>query len=220
MEIKTKNARRENYSCGRSKPIRYIVIHYTGNYGDTAEKNAEFFGRESVKPSRSAHFFVDENAVWQSVPPDSAAWHVSSSAAVHSDCRNSNSIGVEICMLDKQGEVRRGSVDRAVQLTRELMRKYGIPAERVLRHYDVIRKSCPEPMVRNPDLWRDFLDRLKGEDDMKYYENLAEIPAGEMRDTVRMLMDRQVIAGNGSGLHLSEDMVRVLVWLRRLGVYQ
>ena len=43
MEIKIKTARKENYSSGRSRKIKYIVIHYTGNYGDTAEKQRGIF---------------------------------------------------------------------------------------------------------------------------------------------------------------------------------
>ena len=219
MEIKAKNARAENFSRGRSMPIRYIVIHYTGNCGDTAENNAAYFAREVV--GASAHFFVDETEVWRSVPENCVAWHCGTKGRYyHSDCRNQNSVGVEICMLDKLGRVRRGSIDHAAELVRELMARYGIPADRVLRHYDVTRKSCPEPMVRTPALWREFQDKIQEVDDVKYYEKLTEIPAGEMRDTVQSLLDRKVIAGNGSGLHLSEDMVWVLVWLRRLGVYK
>lgn len=45
------------------------------------------------------------------------------------------------------------------------MQRYGIPAGRVVRHYDVTHKDCPAPMVSNPALWREFKDKLQ-EDDM------------------------------------------------------
>lgn len=125
-------------------------------------------------------------------------------------------------MLDKQGRVRQASVDRAAALVRELMQRYGIPANRVVRHYDVTHKDCPAPMVQNPALWQAFQTKLTQEDenDMKYYEKLTEIPAGELRETVQLLIDRGAIAGTSSGLHLSEDMVRMMVYNRRMGLYK
>jgi len=209
MEIKIKTARKENYSSGRSRKIKYIVIHYTGNCGDTAENNAVFFGREAPKPSRSAHFFVDENSVWQSVPAEHTAWHVSSSAAVHPDCRNSNSIGVEICMLDKRGYVRQGSIDNAAAFVRELMRQYNIPPENVIRHYDVTRKHCPEPMVRTPALWQAFKTKIQEDDDdmdnakfKQYFDEMRKTfqdnDAGQWSEAARQwAIDTGLIAGNG-----------------------
>ena len=222
MEINTKTARSENYTRAARKlsDIAYIAVHYTGNLGDTAKNNADYFAREVVSPSASAHYFVDETEVWQSVPDDHAAWHVGANTYYHPACRNANSIGVEVCMLDKQGRVRQASIDRAAELVRELMQRYGVPADRVVRHYDVTHKLCPAPMVSDPALWQAFQTKLTQEDDMKYYEKLTEIPAGELRDTVQLLIDRGAIAGTSSGLHLSEDMVRMMVYNRRMGLYK
>ena len=221
MQIKTAN--RENFTAKQRKlsDIAYLVVHYTGNRGDTAKNNADYFAREVT--GTSAHYFVDENEVWQSVPENHAAWHCGTKGTYyHPACRNANSIGVEVCMLDKHGKLRQGSVDRAAALVRELMQRYGIPPDRVVRHYDVTHKDCPAPMVSNPALWQAFQTKLtqEDEDDMKYYEKLTEIPAGELRDTVQLLIDRKAIAGNGSGLHLSEDMVRMMVYNRRMGLYK
>lgn len=221
MQIKTAN--RENFTAKQRKlsDIAYLVVHYTGNRGDTAKNNADYFAREVT--GTSAHYFVDEREVWQSVPENHAAWHCGTKGTYyHPACRNANSIGVEVCMLDKQGRVRQASVDRAAVLVRELMQRYGIPPDRVVRHYDVTHKDCPAPMVSDPALWRAFQTKLTQEDenDMKYYEKLTEIPAGELRDTVQLLIDRKAIAGNGSGLHLSEDMVRMMVYNKRMGLYR
>lgn len=220
MEIKTAN--RENFTAKQRKlsDIAYLVVHYTGNRGDTAKNNADYFAREVT--GTSAHYFVDENEVWQSVPENRAAWHCGTKGTYyHPACRNANSIGVEVCMLDARGRVRQGSVDRAAALVRELMQRYGIPADRVVRHYDVTHKDCPAPMVSDPALWQAFQNKLTQEDDdMKYYEKLTEIPAGELRETVQLLIDRGAIAGTSSGLHLSEDMVRMMVYNRRMGLYK
>ena len=110
MEIKSKLSNRANYGGKRTSQIAYIVVHYTASLGDTAKINADYFAREVVKAS--AHYFVDESAVWQSVPDDRIAWHCgggmqgSGGHTYYGKCKNANSIGVEICMLDKQGRLR------------------------------------------------------------------------------------------------------------------
>lgn len=165
MEIKYKACNPANYGGKRTSPIEYIVIHYTANLGDTAKNNADYFAREVVKAS--AHYFVDESEVWQSVPDDRIAWHCgggmqgSAGHAYYGKCKNANSIGVEICMQDKQGKIRQASIDRAAQLARELMAKYDVPADRVIRHYDVTGKMCPAPMVTDAARWTAFKKSLE-----------------------------------------------------------
>lgn len=165
MEIQTKLCNRANYGSARTSKIEYIVIHYTANLGDTAKNNADYFAREVVKAS--AHYFVDEQYVWQSVPDDRIAWHCggglqgSGGHTHYGKCKNANSIGIEICMQDKQGKLRQASIDRAAQLARELMARYDVPAERVIRHYDVTGKMCPAPMVTDAARWTAFKKSLE-----------------------------------------------------------
>ena len=74
--INAKTARTDNFGAARAlDKIRFLVVHYTGNHGDTARNNAEYFARETVRPSASAHYFVDEHEIWQSVPDRYTAWH-------------------------------------------------------------------------------------------------------------------------------------------------
>ena len=123
-------------------------------------------------------------------------------------------------MLDARGKVRQGSIDRAAELIRELMQKHSVPTDHVIRHYDVTHKQCPEPMVITPTLWQDFKNSLEDDEEMTYYEKITDIPVGELRDTVQLLIDKNAISGNGVGLHLSEDMVRMMVYNRRMGLYK
>ncbi|MBQ8109706.1 MAG: M15 family metallopeptidase [Clostridia bacterium] len=60
------------------------------------------------------------------------------------------------------------------------------------------------------------------EGDMKRYNTIEEIKQGASWavDTVRKLMDRKIITGNGVGLNLSEDMLRLLVFNDRAGLYK
>lgn len=166
-----KQAGSDNYRAGRSAPIRYIVVHYTANKGDTAKNNADYFARTTTKTS--AHYFVDEKEVWQSVGEQDTAYHCGADTYKHPFCRNGNSIGVEMCLLDKAGNIRPGTIDTALSVVRQLMAAYDIPIDRVLRHYDVTGKNCPRPMVENPQLWEDFKKELEGVDTMLDYPEWA-----------------------------------------------
>ena len=224
MNVQTKRCRAENCGGKRTSQIAYIVVHYTANYGDTAKNNADYFAREVVKAS--AHYFVDESAVWQSVPDDYIAWHCGGSLqgagghTYYGKCKNANSLGVEICMMDKQGRLRQGSIDNAVKLVRELMDKYGVPADRIIRHYDVTGKNCPAPMVSNMTLWRKFKDSLKEDDDMIVYKKPADVPAWG-RPTVDKLIRHGSIKPEPDGsVNLSSDLLRMLVINDREGLYK
>ena len=145
MNIKTQLANKGNYGSARSTDdIKYIVIHYTGNDGDTDENNGKYFAREVLKVS--AHYFVDDDSVTQSVPDNYIAWHCGTKKTYkHKECRNANSIGIEICDDVKNGTIYPSAktIQNALELTEMLMKKYNIPKENVIRHYDVTGKLCP-----------------------------------------------------------------------------
>ena len=151
--------------------IKYIVIHYTANNGDTAKGNGEYFNRTNYraqgKSPASAHYFVDETTVCQSVPEQYEAYQCGTTGTYkHKTCRNPNSIGVEmVSRKDSKGQyyIKDEVIENTVIFVRELMDKYNIPISNIVRHYDVTGKSCPEPFVRNENLWKDFLKRLEEE---------------------------------------------------------
>ena len=61
--IVDKLAKRANYGSARSADkVKYIVIHYTANDGDSAKGNANYFATNIVKAS--AHYFVDDNYIF------------------------------------------------------------------------------------------------------------------------------------------------------------
>lgn len=167
-----KQAARGNYSPGRTSPIEYIVVHYTANSGDTAQNNLDYFSR--AKTGTSAHYFVDENEVCQSVKDTDVAWHCGRPDGQyrHPYCRNSNSIGVEMC--DSLNAVPEATRARTAALVRELMGKYGLDPSHVLRHYDVTGKRCPAPWVDDPAEWMEFKKMLEEEDDDMSYEQFEQ----------------------------------------------
>ena len=222
MEIKTKCCNPANYGGTRgSCQIEYIVIHYTSNLGDTAKNNADYFAREALKNPASAHYFVDESEVWNSVPIYRIAYHCGAKTYKHPRCRNTNSIGVEICMLDKHAVIRKDAIRHAAELVRELMAKYDIDDDHVVRHWDVTGKACPAPMVENPELWEQFLDMLKeGDEEMTIYKTYEDCPEWS-KPTVSKLVRLGLLKGDEQGiLNLEHNALRNLVINDRMGLYK
>ena len=168
MNLKTNLANSKNYGGARSlDSIRWIVIHYTANDGDTANNNCLYFKNNVV--GSSAHYFVDDDGVMQSVPDDRIAWHVGCKTGYkHAYCRNTNSLGVELCDEVKNGVIypSKQTIANAIELVEYLMKKYNIPRANVIRHYDVVasNKLCPAYWcgnAKNDALWKsEFWNKL------------------------------------------------------------
>ena len=163
---------RFNFTKGDVSRIRYLVIHYTGALEDARSVCQYFAGGDR---GASAHYFVGyQGDVWQSVEDADVAWHCGAAAYVHPDCRNENSIGIELCVRkrdtssleaeDRDWYFEDATVNMAAALTRRLMARYRIPPSHVLRHYDVTGKICPNPYVYNQTghTWEEF-QRLVGQ---------------------------------------------------------
>ena len=217
MKINTKLCNDKNYKLGRNQKIKYIVIHYTSNKNDTAENNAVYFEREIT--STSAHYFVDESNIWQSVEDKNTAWHCGAKTYKHKYCRNDNSLGIEICMLDENEKIRQKSIDNAIILTKFLMDKYNIDYDNVLRHFDVTGKDCPAPMVEKPEIWQAFKQKLLMEDNeqMKIYKYVPDMPEWA-RDTFTRLYKAGIVSADSKTGELSvqESSLQPMVYLDRL----
>ncbi len=178
-----------------------------------------------------------KNEVWQSVRDADIAWHCGTRGTYfHPYCRNANSIGIELCSR-KNGEkfyFMPETVRRAQALTCELMAKYGIPLENVVRHYDVTHKNCPAPFVESASAWTAFKQGLqkKEEPDMteaevkkiiestrRTYNSVSAVPAWA-KPTVEKLTRKGWLLGDEHGkLDLTEELLRTLVINDRAGIY-
>ena len=214
MQINFKLSNSGNYQKGRSKTINYLVIHYTGNKGDTANNNAVYFAREDV--SKSAHYFVDENEVWQSVPDTDTAWHCGAKTYKHKSCRNANSLGIEICMLNSKGQVVQASINKAAELASYLMQKYNISKDNVIRHFDVTGKDCPAPMVEDETLWVNFKNKLCEVEQMKVYKYVPDMP-DYAQDTFTRMFKVGVISIDSSGaMAVEHSSIQPMMYIDRL----
>ena len=206
-----------NYRAGRTQPVRYIVMHYTANNGDTARNNCDYYHRVGGLQA-SAHYFCDEYGAMQSVREGDTAWHCGARAYWHPECRNANSIGIEMCSrkrADGSYYIKPETVANAAALAREIMQRYGIDTEHVVRHYDVTGKRCPMPWVDDPAQWAAFLAMLTPEhpneeedENMVKYKTIDDVPEW-YRSEVQELMDAGALKGTGNGaIDISEDVVR------------
>ena len=209
-----------NYKPLASRQIRFIIIHYTANNGDTAKGNCNYF----LKRYRgaSAHYFVDENSIWQCVEDKDVAWHIGA-RKYYTDARNENSIGVELCSRKDDSGVyyfKDEVVKNAQELVRYLAKKYDVTENRILRHFDCTKKICPAPFVNNIQAWEDFKKGLELDNEMGYkiYNTLIEVP-----DWARPSCEKAIIAnvlrGTGSGLGLNDTELKMIVWLDRCGCF-
>ena len=145
-----------------NRDIKYIVIHYTAGVtskAGSAVNTADYF--RTTPNDVSSDFTVDDTAVVQYNPDikNRYTWHcggnkyATKGGSLYGICKNSNSIGIEICSTNTTGKMQNANdksysfsdaaVANALWLVKKLMAEYNIPAERVVRHYDVTGKPCP-----------------------------------------------------------------------------
>lgn len=166
VPIKTTLSNPKNYGSRRSVAnIKWIVIHYTANDGDKDENNGLYFQRNVV--GASAHYFVDDDSITQSVPDYCVAYAVggkklNAAGKYHGKCTNMNSISIELCDTVKNGVIypTDATITNALELTRMLMNKYNIDISHVIRHKDVTGKACPAYWGDDKKFQTEFLSKL------------------------------------------------------------
>lgn len=264
----------------KNRAIRYIVLHYTAGTSSrkgVARNIASMFANPNNRAA-SADFIVDDAEIVQynGNIEDRYTYAVGGSlysvkytplsGTFYGKCRNNNSISIEMCSsktdkkslsaMDTDWSLSASVVDKAVELTKYLMKKYHVPADRVIMHHHVTGKLCPQPWCLNTKRlagWEQFKLRIQGvevEEDMteaetkklvstmlddgfktfgdqisealktvrpKVYNTEAEIPEWYREAYLKV---KPVLEGTGSGLGLSEDLLRTLTLLDRLGILQ
>lgn len=139
---------------------KFIVIHETDNTdkGADATRHAQALANGNL--ATSVHYFVDDKKAIQTLEHKHGAWAVGVSygTPLVSGVTNYNSINIEIC-VNSDGNYTKARAN-CIELVKILMSQTGIPASRVIRHYDAKKKTCPRHMVENSSLWTDFKNQL------------------------------------------------------------
>lgn len=209
--------------------IRYLVIHYTGNDGDTDANNARYYRDNVVKAS--AHYFVDDDSITQSVEDLGIAWavggkkwadcHRTGGGTLFLTANNYNTLSIELCDNRRDGRIMatEATLERAAKLARALMEKYNIPIERVIRHFDVTGKHCPAYFM-DATAWEAFKGRLteKEDEEMKLYHHVEEMPSWA-QEAARKAIDTKIIRKDETGaVNVWEQNLQPLVWMDRVGL--
>ena len=137
-----------------NREIKYLAIHFTAG---SSSKAGSAKSVKHVFESRkaSADFAVDDQDLVQFNPDlkNYYCWAVGDGNGKYG-VTNKNSISIEICSSLKKGTSAAvpnhsgwyftdAALENAVKLSKYLMKKYNISIDRVIRHYDASRKSCP-----------------------------------------------------------------------------
>lgn len=158
-----------NYSSRNGNSVKYIVLHYTGNKGDTAKNNGTYFcGGDR---NASAHYFVDDDEIVQVVEEYNSAWAVGDGKGAYG-ITNQNSISIEMC-CNSSGIISEKTEDNAIKLVKQLQGKYNISNNNVVRHYDASRKICPNWSDNNWSRWTSFKNKLNGTIEVKEEMNYS-----------------------------------------------
>lgn len=163
MKMTTKYAKSISY--GNKRPlsnIKYIVIHYTGNKGDVAQNNLDYFANGNTRQA-GAHFFVDKKGkVGKSIAMNRTAWAVGGNhksgrkgeAAYFGKCTNANSVSIELCDMCLKTNWEQMYATR--KLVKYIQSKCP-NAKTVIRHWDVNGKECPAPFIgTSNEKWIEF----------------------------------------------------------------
>lgn len=145
-----------------NRPINYIGIHYTAG-GNSKGGSALNVKKVFEQRNASADFCVDDETIVQFNPDlkNYYCWSVgdkkypnSKGGSLYGKATNRNTISIEMCSNIKKGYagkypnhdgwyLTQETVNNCIKLTKILMKKFNIPIERVVRHYDISGKLCP-----------------------------------------------------------------------------
>lgn len=145
-----------------NRPITYIAVHYTA--GGSSKKGSALNVKKVFETrNASADFCVDDETMVQFNPDikNNYCWSVgdkkypnSKGASLYGKATNKNTVSIEMCSNLKSAYSAKyanhegwyltdKTIEQCAKLVKILMKKYNIPIERVVRHYDISGKLCP-----------------------------------------------------------------------------
>lgn len=218
----------------RTEAIRYIVIHDTGNTAAGADAMSHYQYFNTGNRGSSADYFVDDKTILQVNDYNMYyTWHCGDGKGKYG-ITNRNSVGIEMC-INSDGDYAK-AFSNLVSITKNLMQELDIPPERVVRHYDASRKNCPASMNNGTwSKWNEFKEMIEEDIDMAKIEELEARVAklenkmvynyidtnmpGWAKPTIQKLVDKGYLKGDGNGLGLTDEMLKIFVILDRAGKF-
>lgn len=156
LEIKKNFLTPNEYSRPQIKldKVNGVVVHYVGNAGSTAIANRNYFeGNKDRKVYSSSHYIIGlDGEIIQCIPEIEIAYC--------SNNRNKDTISIECCHEKSDGKFNEKTLNSLKELLIDLIRRYSLSSEDIIRHFDVTGKKCPLYFVNNPEEWINFKNGL------------------------------------------------------------
>lgn len=187
---------------------KFLVFHYVGAQSSTASNNAIYFFNGDRQAS--AHYFVDDNEIWQSVEDLCGAWSVGNTKT---EVNNQNSINIEMCCMGPNLLVTETTENNAIELGAYLMKKYNIPMDNVRSHYDVTAKGKLCPNFANTERWNTFKNKLQ----TKLYEESKSTVSTPNNDVIYRV---KLANGEQIGAFRNLDSAKNLAQVNKCNVYR
>lgn len=137
-----------NKRPGKTRKIKYIVIHNTANSQSTAQNEVDYLNNRGNTSSTSFHLAVDDHEIVEAIPPTEIAFHAGTYEG------NQYGIGIEIC---ESGDFQQAEAN-AAKLTAYLMKQYNVSLSAIKTHHDFSGKDCPRLIL---DHWDTYLEEVK-----------------------------------------------------------
>lgn len=156
----------------KKKNVKYIVIHNTGNHGkDKSEANANYLRNNKARYA-GAQFIIDyDGKIVQCGRLKDACYAVggdkytnTKGGKYYKKCTNYNSISIELAgIVDNYPSKKQRQATKAVI---EYIQKYCPNAKKIIRHWDVTGKDCPQRFAgvttsKKGKAWYNFKQKIK-----------------------------------------------------------
>ena len=149
-----KESKREQYGEYGLAP-NCITIHNTGNYDDNAIEIFNYLNDE-CKTSQGCHFLIDDENIVEVMPLDWKTYHTGKGK----DYAFNNSIAIEICS-NIDNELYLKGQGKAIDLIKELMKKFNIPKSEIYFHQDFNQITyCPCNILDLYKTKKNFLEKF------------------------------------------------------------
>lgn len=128
-----------------------LTIHSTGNPSSTARNEANWLENPSNTRAASFHYVVDDKECIQTIPNNEVAYHSGNSNG------NNSSLSLEIC----ESGNREKTIKNAVEVTVQILKKYGWNVSHLRQHKDWSGKDCPRILLHPESLWNNFVNEVE-----------------------------------------------------------
>lgn len=204
--------------------VEGITIHNTDYINDkSAERYVEATFNQNMGDAR-VHYFIDKTECWQTLLDNEIGWHAGTGDL---GSGNRNTIAIEIIM---NGEVDQTTMTRGAFLCAYLLNKYNLPISKVFTHKHWNNKQCPYYILPQ---WDNFIKQVKEFKEkmaieceaIKRYKHVSDIDSPFYTPTINKLVEKGLLKGRDANspddpeIDLTEDTVRTLVILDRMGIF-